>query len=159
MYGFAGGDPVNFADPFGLRDCRKVVCPSVEKIATDKTVQQAGEKMFSESQKDGKERGAFLFNGPDGSIVVGPTVVGEPGKVEMGPAPDAAIGMMHTHPDLTASGSPPGGPPSGDDYNYSRANHVHGVVEQRNATFYIPWNNPPGVAQQRRNRLPRGTDQ
>lgn len=23
MYGFAGGDPINFADPFGLSDCKK----------------------------------------------------------------------------------------------------------------------------------------
>ena len=163
VYGFAGGDPVNFSDPFGLRDCRKVVCPSVEKVATDPAVQQAGEKLFQESRKDGKERGAFLFNGPDGSIVVGPTTVGEAGTLKMGVAPDDAIGMLHTHPDLTAGGEGsraiPGGPPSGDDYNYARTNHVHGVVEQRNATFYIPWNNPTGVSQQRRSRPPRGSDQ
>lgn len=31
LYGFAGGDPVNFADPFGLQPCdkEKEICPSI----------------------------------------------------------------------------------------------------------------------------------
>lgn len=102
--------------------------------------------MFKASQADGKERGAFLFNGPNGGVVVGPVVVGEVGRVNMGAAPDSAIGMLHTHPDVTAarSGSRaiPGGPPSGNDHSYTRTNHVHGVIEERNSTYYIAWETP-----------------
>lgn len=163
MYGFAGGDPINNQDPFGLKDCRKVACPSIETVASDPNVVKAGNEMFKASQTDGKERGAFLFNGPDGTVVVGSVVTGATGTVNMGAAPGDAIGMLHTHPDLTAgrdgSRAIPGGPPSGDDYQYVRSNNVHGVVEQRSATFYIPWGNPAAVTQQRRSRLPRGSDQ
>jgi hypothetical protein len=160
LYGYASGDPINRSDPFGLSDCRKVKCPSIEKVAADPAVVSAGEEMFSASQVDGNERSAFLFNGPDGSIVVGPVTVGHPGTTGDIPAPDDAIGMIHTHPDLTV-GQPgrraiPGGIPNPDDYRYVITNHVHGVIEQRNATFYIPWDNPSGVSQQRRSRAPRG---
>lgn len=161
LYGYASGDPINNWDPFGLSDCRKVKCPSIEKVAADPTVVKAGEEMFNSSQVDGKERGAFLYNGPDGSIVVGPVVTGEAGTVDMGQAPDDAIGMLHTHPDLTAGrpGSPaiPGGRPSGDDHNYVRNNFVHGVVEQRNSTFYISWDNSNHVQRKPQSRAPRGT--
>ncbi len=161
LYGYASGDPINNWDPFGLSDCRKVKCPSIEKVAADPTVVKAGEEMFNASQVDGEERGAFLYNGPDGSIIVGPVVVGEAGTVNMGQAPDDAIGMLHTHPDLTAGrpGSPaiPGGRPSGDDHHYVRSNFVHGVVEQRNSTFYISWDDPNHVQRKPQSRAPRGT--
>jgi len=160
LYGYAGGDPINRHDPFGLSDCRKVKCPPIEKVAADPTVVAAGEEMFKASQGDGLERGAFLFNGPDGSITVGPVVVGVPGRVDMGPAPADAIGMVHTHPDLTVGrpGNPaiPGGRPSGDDHNYARGNFVHGVVEERSATFYISWDRPGHVQQKPQSRSPRG---
>jgi hypothetical protein len=146
QYGFANGHPINNHDPFGLKDCRKVTCPSIEKLASDSNVVKAGDEMFKASQADGKERGAILFNGPNGSVVVGPVIIGEPGRVKMGQAPDNAIGLLHTHPDVTASRSGsraiPGGPPSGDDHAYSRTNHVHGVVEERNSTYYIAWETP-----------------
>ena len=149
VYGFAGGDPINFSDPFGLKDCRKVSCPSIETVASDPGVVKAGDEMFKASQSDGNERGAFLFNEPDGTIVVGSVVTGQPGTVKMRQAPDDAIGMIHTHPDLAAarpgSSAIPGGRPSGDDHNYVRSNHVHGVVEQRNSTFYISWDRPDQV--------------
>ena len=159
LYGYASGDPINNHDPFGLKDCRKVVCPSIETVASDANVVKAGAEMFKASQSDGKERGAFLFSGPDGSIVVGAVVTGEAGTVTMGPAPDNAIGMLHTHPDLTAAGGGrtaiPGGRPSGDDHNYVRTNHVHGVVEQRNSTFYLSWDKPDLVQRKPQSRPER----
>jgi hypothetical protein len=104
--------------------------------------------MFAASQQDGRERGAFLFNAPGGGIRVGEIVVGESGRVVMGPAPIDAIGVIHTHSDaapanpLTGEKAIPGGPPSGDDIKYLKDNHVHGVVVERNHIYYLPYPNP-----------------
>lgn len=115
--------------------------------------------MFKASQSDGKESVGFLFSGPDGSIVVGAVVTGEAGTVTMGPVPGDALGTLHTHPDLrTARGgssASPGGRPSVDDHDYVRSDHVHGVVEQRNSTFYISWDEPDLVQRKPQSRPER----
>ncbi len=105
--------------------------------------------MFAASQVDLNERAAFLFTGDDGSIVVGETHVGERGSVLEGVAvPEDAIGVIHTHPDV-ARADPArgvsairGGPPSGDDIAFLSTNNLNGVVEDRKARWYLPWENP-----------------
>lgn len=125
-----------FTDPFGLspQDCKKVKCPSITVVQKDPTVLAAGEDMLKASMKDNAERGAYLFNGPKGSIVVGEVKVGKPGagEVDLGPAPDDAIGSIHTHPPIQGANgvTMPGGPPSGADGNNVRARNIHGVVEE-----------------------------
>ncbi len=110
-------------------------------MAYNNALREAGAAIFAESQKDGKERAAFLFNGPNGSIEVGPTIVGEKGEVLKGVrAPDDAIRVIHTHPD-PAPGIP-SSPPSGKDAAYLRRHNIHGIVEQRDHTFYQDWQTP-----------------
>jgi len=132
-----------YTDPFGLLaegldgDCRKVKCPSIDVIAADTTVARVGTELLAASQADGRERGGFVFNGPNGTIRVGETIVGEVGRVNFGKAPGDAIGTIHTHPDVARS--IPGGRPSGDDAAYVRSNHIHGVVEERPARHFQPF--------------------
>jgi hypothetical protein len=99
--------------------------------------------MLRASMKDDAERGAYLFNGPNGTIVVGEIKVGEPGagEVDLGAAPDDAIGSVHTHqPIRGANGMTfPGGPPSGPDANNVRANNIHGVVEEPDKRHFQPY--------------------
>jgi hypothetical protein len=141
-----GNNPVIFTDPFGLlaeldgeSDCRKVQCPSLRAIAGDTTVARVGTDLLAASQRDGAERGVFLFNGPNGTIRAGDVIVGKPGTVDFGKAPDDAIGVLHTHPDV-AQGIR-GGPPSGDDANYVKNNHINGVAEERDFRHFQPWQN------------------
>jgi len=150
LYGFAGGDPINFSDPFGLyRDCTKVQCPSIWRIVGDEGVAAAGASMFAASQQDGRERAAFLFNGSDGSIRVGEVIEGAPGEVLRGRnAPEDAIGVIHTHPDVRAADPAAGitaikgSPTSGKDATYLDNNNIHGVVEQSDARFFTDWKTP-----------------
>lgn len=101
--------------------------------------------MLSASEKDGAERGAYLFNGPNGTIRVGEVRTGKPGagRVDLGPAPDDAIGSIHTHPTVKgAKGMTfPGGPPSGDDAALLKNANINGVVESKEARYFQPWEN------------------
>lgn len=103
---------------------------------------------FSESQSDLRERGAYLFKNADGSIRVGPIVVGERGTVDLGDAPDDAIGSFHAHPDLSAPDpktgqpGPPGGPPSGDDSGHAGGNNINVFVIERGKIHVIRWRTP-----------------
>ena len=106
---------------------------------------------------DNAERGAYLFNGPKGTIVVGEVKVGPPGAgaVDLGPAPDDAIGSIHTHQPIPGANglSFPGGPPSGQDAALVRQNNIHGVVEEpdkrhfqaydRGGAYYTVERKPP----------------
>ena len=128
LYGFAGGDPVNFSDPTGLAaedngaasnfDCRLVPCPEPKQIIQDKTVRDAATDLEKVTKKDGLEHGAFLFNGPNGTIRVGPRMTGTKTLIpQMAHAPDDAIGSIHSHTDGTS--------PSGYDLNHARGNHIN----------------------------------
>jgi RHS repeat-associated protein len=147
LYQFNGNNPVAYTDPFGLspEDCKKVKCPSLRAIAINKTVAAAGASMLAASEKDGKERGAYLFNGPKGTIRVGEVKVGEEGQVTgMGDAPDDAIGSIHTHPTVQGANGMtfPGGPPSGGDAAIVGSENINGVVESKEARYFQPWENP-----------------
>jgi len=102
-------------------------------------------------KKDRRERMAFLYNGPNGTITVGQVRVGEVGRMNPAPeAPDNAIGWIHTHSDETKGNLDtgeqpiPGGPPSGDDAAYSAANNINAVVEAVPSRYFIPWNQTGG---------------
>jgi len=108
----------------------------------NRAVYSAGMSMLEASQKDRRERMAYLFNGPNGSIRVGQVYVGEVGGVTIGthaPAPpDDAIGSIHTHPDETKGPNPiPGGTPSGDDLDFSASYNIHGVVESVPYRYFV----------------------
>ena len=138
---------MGFTDPFGLSplDCKKVKCPSLRAIAMDSAVAKAGGTMLEASEKDGRERGAFLFNGPNGTIRVGSVKLGDPntGQVDLGDAPDDAIGSVHTHPTVPGANgmSFPGGPPSGRDAALVEQGNINGVVESKEARYFQPWEN------------------
>jgi hypothetical protein len=139
LYGFAGGDPVNFSDPFGLfRDCRKVRCPTVERILASRGFRQIAREAFAASQQDGLERGGFLYLNADGSIRAGEIVVGKQGEVELPPAPDDAIAEFHTHPDKLE----PDGPPTGNDDNRVRSSYVHSFILRPASIQFIRWWRP-----------------
>jgi hypothetical protein len=148
LYAYAGNNPISYDDPFGLiADCRKVKCPSLLQVAVDKNVAAAGKKMLAASEGDGRERMAFLFNGPNNTITVGPVTVGYVGGMgdKTPAAPDNAIGSTHTHPDedkgnpATGETPTPGGTPSGDDADYAAQNHIYGVVEAVPARYFLEW--------------------
>ncbi len=109
----------------------------------NRTVRSAGEAMLKASIKDNAERGAFLFNGPNGTIVVGEVKSGKPGagQVDLGPAPDDAIGSIHTHQPIPGANGVtiPGGPPSGQDAALVRQNNIHGVVEEVAKRHFQPY--------------------
>jgi len=150
VYGFAGGDPVSYADPFGLSaeenaasgvDCRVVKCPSTLKVITNPEVQKRAQEMYRETLKDGHERGAVLYNGPKGTIVVGPTIVGTgydangtasvPGLRDL---PENAIGAIHTHP-APKNGRVIG--PSGPDSVHAANNHAMSVVRDKGGIYIL----------------------
>jgi hypothetical protein len=99
--------------------------------------------MLKAAMGDDAERGAYLFNGPKGTIVVGEVKVGKPGAgtVDLGPAPDNAIGSIHTHQPIRGANGVtfPGGAPSGDDAALVRANNIHGVVEETDKRHFQPY--------------------
>jgi hypothetical protein len=90
--------------------------------------------------------GAFLFNGPNGTIRVGEVKVGQEGQVtDMAKdAPEDAIGMIHTHPTVQGANGMtfPGGPPSGGDAAIVKSENINGVVESKEARYFQPWENP-----------------
>jgi hypothetical protein len=92
---------------------------------------------------DHAERGAWLFSGPNRTIVVGEVIVGHPlaGEVRFGTPPDNAIGMIHTHqPTPGVYGLTfPGGPPSGQDAALIATYNIHGVVEAADKRYFQPW--------------------
>jgi RHS repeat-associated protein len=150
-YGFVNGDPVNYADPFGLlaelngagMDCRKVPCPPPKTVVTNPTVIKRGQEMYKQTLKDGKERGAFLFNGPNGTIRVGPTMVGtafdpNTGRAmmpQMTTAPDDAIGEIHSHPPLAGVDGP-----SGFDAANGNQNNIMTLVRDKGGLFILNTN-------------------
>lgn len=154
LYGFANGDPVNFSDPFGLRaeetdadpalDCRKVKCPDPKTVITNTEVQRRAREMYAQTLEDGRERGAVLYNGPNGTIVVGPTILGTvrgangvasvPGLRDV---PENAIGVLHTHP-APRQGDHIG--PSGPDSVHAANNHVMSVVRDKGGIYILNTN-------------------
>ncbi len=138
------GRCVNHSDPFGLspQDCRIVKCPDIKVIENSPAVRKAGEAMLRASMKDNSERGAFLFNGPDGTVRVGDWKTGKPGagEVKLGDAPPDAIGTIHTHQPIPGVNGMtfPGGPPSADDAALVRGRNSHGVVEEPGLRHFQP---------------------
>ena len=151
LYGFAGGDPLNFSDPFGLSpdDCRLkgVNCPrNASLFVRNNALMAAADRMYQESAGDSRERGAYLFRNKDGTVRVGDIKVGDPrsGRVELGTAPPDAIGEIHTHPDVRyPSGFVlRGGAPSGPDASRVGGFHHYSVVVGSSKVWVIPWNEP-----------------
>lgn len=101
-------------------------------------------EIYDQSEADGRERGAYLFRNRDGTIRVGEIKVGEEraGTVDLGPAPEDAIGEIHTHPNVTYPSGfiLPGGPPSGNDANRVANFHHYSVVVTKEKVYVIPWN-------------------
>jgi RHS repeat-associated protein len=146
LYGFANGDPVNFSDPFGLtpEDCRRVKCPTIGAIQGNPALRARGEALLALSEADKRERGAYLFNGPNGTIRVGTIYIGRPNSDRIenwGDAPPDAIGMIHTHPRIRGTGGweAGGGDPSSDDAQLVRQNYIHGVVEEKQKRYFQPY--------------------
>ena len=147
VYGFADGDPVNNSDPFGLSsDCRVVKCPDPSIVISNAEVQRRADEMYAETLKDGKERGAVLFNGKDGGIEVGPTIIGTardangtaavPGLAKL---PRNAIGSLHTHPLPRPGKNDPVGP-SGGDVWHAQLNNAMPVVRDVGAIYILNMN-------------------
>lgn len=145
LYGFAGGDPINFSDPFGLwDDCRKVECPkSTAELVSRKDVQRYAKQLIHLSDTSGGiEYGAFLVKDKNGRVTMTKPVSGEEGGVsgmrEL--APDNAIAEIHTHPDKKLSG----GETltfefvSGEDATRANAAHVYGIVVTPRNFLVIP---------------------
>ena len=141
LYQFNGNNPVMFTDPFGLspEDCKKVKCPAPIVVILDKGVRAQAEEMYRATLKDGKERHATLFNGPGGTIKIGPTVVGTPYAAGPSTLPVNAIGDIHTHPYPGDSPLAPIGPSAGDSVHAS-GNNTMAVVRDKGALFILNTN-------------------
>lgn len=128
-YEYAASDPIRYTDPTGL-DCRKVRCPSPRDIIENENVKKAACELYKRSEKDGNEYGAFLFNGPNGTIRIGPYIKGTPTEVpQMGSAPADAIGSIHTHSDGTG--------PSGRDVTHAQVHHINVEVVTRGSLYIL----------------------
>lgn len=112
--------------------------------------------MYAQTLRDGKERGAVLYWGANGSIVVGPTVVGTDGSTSssgvasvpsLGNLPRNAIGTIHTHP------HPNDGivGPSGGDVNHARGNVIVAIMRDEAGIWILNENGEPAG----RRSLPR----
>jgi len=115
----------------GAVDCKRVKCPPVRRIKD--AVEQFGLDLLKacNADPDGNERGAFIFNGAAGTVVVGPTYIGIPDQVpQMLNAPDDAIASIHCHPDLHGAHGwvAPGNTPSDEDFTNVKRWKIHGLV-------------------------------
>ncbi len=75
-------------------NCKIVVCPDPAKIITDPGVLAAAASFVTATRSDSlqRERGAFVFMNANGTLRVGPTIVGVAGEMpNMTPAPDSAV--------------------------------------------------------------------
>jgi hypothetical protein len=127
-------------------DCTKVPCPHISVFRSDANFVKFATDLFNASQADGRERGAYLFNGPNGTIRVGEVIVGEIGYVYMGNPPPDAIGKIHTHPDQRVSSdfTLPGGPLNGHDIQSVRNADIYGIVVNRRYIYLVHWQDRGG---------------
>lgn len=138
LYEYVSGRPLDMTDPAGLcpqqqRRCRKgAMSPNPQNFWKDEKLRKMTERLYRESQGDGRERGAYLFRSPRGGISFGPVFVGAPyagNPGNMGIPPVNAIAEFHTHPRI-APGYPlnSGGDPSPADYSRAHGNRIPSFV-------------------------------
>ena len=123
-------------------DCRKVKCPDPKKVITDPKVLRRANEMYKQTLKDGRERGVVVYNGPNGTLRIGPTILrtargpnGEPATVPgLARVPDNAIAALHTHP---RPGTDDYIGPSGRDSVHAADNHVMAVVRDQGGAYIL----------------------
>ena len=146
LYEYVSGAPLNLTDRTGQcadqdeqdKQCRSGSMSSDPyEYWNNQKLRRQTERLFNQSDKDGRERAAYLFRNRDGGVSLGPIAVGAPwaGTVNVGVPPRGAIGEMHTHPRLSPGGREPGGRPSDWDMYRSIFYGVPGFVIDRDG-FY-----------------------
>jgi RHS repeat-associated protein len=145
VYGFAGGDPVSYSDPYGLKgeDCRKVACPKTTRdVAALAAINRFARQLMAMSDRDGgREYGAYIVRDPSGRLSMVDVTRGVKGTVpNMPEAPANAIADIHTHPDEHLSGglTIPFDFPSGVDAERTNHEHVYGVIVTPRLLLIIP---------------------
>jgi len=120
-YGYAGGDPINFSDPFGLcpeedRD-EDGLCPGGLTIDQWQDVEEAAQRVtdLSEGSTAKAEYSVFVLEGPNGAGYMESRARGggSPNEVRGTPyygndfqtrAPGGAVALVHSHPYGVAPG-------------------------------------------------------